>query len=107
MLHQEAVTPGTLDLIQMLQCDPELENFVLVGGTALALMTGHRRFIDIDLFTTVDFNSQSMLQHLEKRHGFSLQYMHHNTLKGIINHVFVDLKSLFGVRCSRNEQECL
>jgi hypothetical protein len=29
---------------------PQLENYRLVGGTALALMHGHRKSIDIDLF---------------------------------------------------------
>lgn len=41
---------------------PELENFRLVGGTALSLQIGHRLSIDIDLFTdekygSVDFES--------------------------------------------------
>jgi len=51
MLHKETVTAGTLDLIRRLMDDAHLQQFYLVGGTALALMLGHRISIDIDLFT--------------------------------------------------------
>ncbi len=91
MLHQEAVEPGTLELIRELQADSELQGFTLVGGTALSLMIGHRRSVDIDLFSITGFDHNSKLEYLEKRYGFSLQYMQKNTLKGIINNVFVDL----------------
>ena len=91
MLHKETVESGTLDLIKKLQGDPVLDKFILVGGTALALMIGHRSSIDIDLFTTEDFEAQLLLEHLEKTYNFSLQFMHRNTIKGIVDHVFVDL----------------
>ncbi len=91
MLHKETLQPGTLELIHGLQRDPKLDGFLLVGGTALALMLGHRISVVIDLFTTEDFEASSMLEHLENEYGFSLQYMHHNTLKGLIGGVFVDL----------------
>jgi len=93
MLHKETVEPATLDLIQKLQSDPNLDGYILVGGTALSLMIGHRVSIDIDLFTQEDFDAQAMLQHLERHYDFSLQYSHQNTLKGFINNVFVDLIS--------------
>ncbi|MFW0715153.1 nucleotidyl transferase AbiEii/AbiGii toxin family protein [Pedobacter sp. N23S346] len=48
MLHKETVTPGTLDLIQTLMQDHQLNSFYLVGGTALSLRIGHRESIDID-----------------------------------------------------------
>jgi hypothetical protein len=93
MLHKETVAPGTLELIKTLQSDPMLEEFVLVGGTALSLHIGHRTSVDIDLFTMQDFDSTIMLEHLEKNYRFELQFMHRNTLKGIVNHIFVDLIS--------------
>ncbi|MDZ4204204.1 MAG: nucleotidyl transferase AbiEii/AbiGii toxin family protein [Bacteroidales bacterium] len=91
MLHKETVEPATLDLIRQLQGDPELGGFFLVGGTALSLLLGHRISIDVDLFSQQDFDAPMLLQHLEKNYAFSLQYMHRNTLKGLINNVFVDL----------------
>lgn len=91
MLHEKSVEPGTLELIKKLQADPLLESFVLVGGTALALHLGHRLSIDIDLFSQTDFDASILLEHLEQSYSFSLQFQHQNTLKGIIDGVFVDL----------------
>lgn len=91
MLHKETVSNDTLELIQKLQSDVALEKFTLVGGTALSLQIGHRISIDIDFFSMEAFDQQEMLQHLESNYGFQEQYSHTNTLKGIVNGVFVDL----------------
>ena len=91
MLHKETVNNNTLELIQRLQSDDVFKNFILVGGTALSLQIGHRISIDIDFFTKEEFDSHEMLQYLEQKYGFQEQYRHINTLKGIINGVFVDL----------------
>jgi hypothetical protein len=64
MLRKEAVEAGTLDLIKKMMADSRFQDFYLVGGTALALMIGHRKSIDIDLFTTKDFTSQEIADHL-------------------------------------------
>lgn len=90
MLHKETVSNNTLELIQKLQSDVALEKFTLVGGTALSLQIGHRISIDIDFFSMEAFDQQTILQHLESNYGFQEQYSHTNTLKGIINGVFVD-----------------
>ncbi len=91
MLHKETVNKQTLELIQTLQSDNILKGFVLVGGTALAFHLGHRLSVDVDLFTTEDFDAHEMLVHLEQNYGFQEQYRHKNTLKGIINGVMVDM----------------
>lgn len=91
MLHKEAVEPATLDLIRKLQADPEFQGFNMAGGTALALMIGHRISIDIDLFSLHEFDAITLSVYLEKNYGFSLQFMHRNTLKGFINNVFIDI----------------
>jgi hypothetical protein len=44
--------------------DDKFNNFNLVGGTALALKIGHRRSVDIDLFSPDPFNSQDLSHHL-------------------------------------------
>ncbi len=51
MLHKETVTPELLRILSTLQACPELASFRLVGGTAIALLIGHRRSLDIDLFS--------------------------------------------------------
>ena len=91
MLHKETVSPTTLGLIESLQADEMLQGFLLVGGTALSLQIGHRISIDIDLFTQDEFNTRELLEYLEQTYAFQMQYMHKNTLKGIIKGVFVDL----------------
>ena len=54
MLHKDKriVSPEMLSLTIHLQLLPELNEFYLVGGTALTLQLGHRNSIDIDLFNT-------------------------------------------------------
>lgn len=43
-----------------------LTHFYLVGGTALSLWLGHRKSIDIDLFTHHNFDSQEIAFFLER-----------------------------------------
>lgn len=91
MLHKETVDNITLELIRKVQSDKVFKDFILVGGTALSLQIGHRISIDIDFFTKEEFDPREMLQYLEANYGFQEQYSHTNTLKGIINGVFIDL----------------
>lgn len=51
MLHKETITPELLEVLQSLMSIDELATFQLVGGTAIALQLGHRKSIDIDLFS--------------------------------------------------------
>ena len=64
MLHKETVTQEMWKLLHRLMKDEKLKEHILVGGTALALRLGHRLSVDIDLFTTKNFNSQMMLKYL-------------------------------------------
>ncbi len=50
MLQFNALRPDTLDVLSRTMAEPLLENFILVGGMALALHYGHRILKDIDLF---------------------------------------------------------
>ena len=63
MLHKKPfiIAPKTFKLIQQLQAVPELKEFYLVGGTALALQLGHRNSIDIDLFTKNEFEAADLI----------------------------------------------
>jgi len=90
MLQINAVPADVLRLLKSLQQDQYFRGFLLAGGTALAFHLGHRESIDIDLFTSEDFDLQIKLEYLEKQYGFSLQLAEKNTLKGIIEGIFVD-----------------
>jgi predicted nucleotidyltransferase component of viral defense system len=53
---------------------PELQSFNLVGGTALALKYGHRTSVDVDLFTTQDFEQQPVIDALIQTFGKDFVY---------------------------------
>ncbi|MEP6727287.1 MAG: nucleotidyl transferase AbiEii/AbiGii toxin family protein [Bacteroidota bacterium] len=77
MLRKEAVEKGTMDLVDKLMADEILASFNLVGGTALALKIGHRKSVDIDLFTLSDFDAQAIFQHLHTAYKVTrLQTIH-------------------------------
>lgn len=65
MLHKETVEPETLDLLKSLMQLPELNQFRLVGGTALSLLLGHRKSIDLDLFSDQPFDQETILEILQ------------------------------------------
>ncbi len=67
MLYKETVEPSTLGLLIELMNLPELQQFRLVGGTALSLLLGHRKSIDIDLFTDQPFDRNLILNKLSNR----------------------------------------
>jgi len=71
---------------------PELQNFSLVGGTALALKYGHRTSIDLDLFSSVDFNNESIAAIIEKHFPTFTYHRLNNPIGvfGFINNIKVD-----------------
>ena len=93
MLFKETVTKGTLDLIIALMRDPLLENFYLVGGTALSLKIGHRKSIDIDLFTSGEFDSALLGDYLKANYGAKLTQQFRNCVKGQVDGVEFDFIS--------------
>lgn len=91
MLYKNAVDSSTLDLLIQLQHKEYLKDFFLVGGTALALKIGHRKSIDLDLFSTISFDTNHLLENLSADFSFNLFFSAANTLKGSINQIQVDL----------------
>jgi hypothetical protein len=91
MLQKRSVDKTVLDLIYALQEKDYLKDFVLVGGTGLALMMDHRKSIDIDLFTTNDFSAEQLLEQLESDFAFQMDFIERNTIKGNSEGIKVDL----------------
>lgn len=84
MLYTETVEPNTLSLIKSLQTKSYTQEFLLVGGTALALQLGHRTSTDIDLFSTVRFNPESLLNIIRIDYDISIRHqMSHAVLVDI------------------------
>lgn len=91
MLYKETVDQSTLDLLTLLQQKNYLKGFYLVGGTALALKMGHRKSIDLDLFTNFDFDEAWLLENLSSDFPFKLFFSAMNTIKGSISGIQVDI----------------
>jgi predicted nucleotidyltransferase component of viral defense system len=67
---------------------PELQEFALVGGTALSLLYGHRMSVDLDLFSNKPFENIEIINALEKTFGSAFDNRSSNPRFGIF--CFVD-----------------
>ena len=92
MLHKDPfiIAPATFLLIQHLQNLPELESFILVGGTSLALQLGHRNSIDIDLFTQNDFSAEEIEVLLKDDFSYTATLARKNTVLAVVNNIKTD-----------------
>ncbi len=73
MLHFSAVMPqSTLAILKSLILLDVLKDFSLVGGTALALHLNHRVSVDLDLFTSSEFNCNEILQSLSGSYQYTI-----------------------------------
>jgi len=58
MLHKEILTREQIDLLPLV--GKFEKDFILVGGTAIALHIGHRQSIDFDLFSYEEFKNEKI-----------------------------------------------
>ena len=92
MLRTETVEGHTLVLLKKLMRDEQLSDFILAGGTNLALQIGHRKSIDLDLFTNKPFETAKLIRHLQDLYGFRVRTKkERNTILGDIAGVRIDL----------------
>ena len=71
---------------------PELDQFGLVGGTNLSLRFGHRRSIDLDLFTNEPFDTEKTYNALESRFANIVQASQSETMLFLyINEIKIDI----------------
>ena len=61
MLYLETVEPRAFSILNQLMEMPELQDFSLVGGTALSLLYGHRISVDLDLFSHKLFENTDII----------------------------------------------
>jgi len=66
MLSYQTIQPDTLELLKRLMAEPLFAGTRLVGGTALALQFGHRSSIDLDLFGTIEEDTDMTTEVLER-----------------------------------------
>jgi len=65
-MHEETLAKPTRKLFDTLGSKAWLSNFYLAGGTALALRLGHRISVDLDFFSTVEFNEKQVIEQLRE-----------------------------------------
>ncbi len=58
-LHYETVSPLLKEILHTIENSNIFKDFTLIGGTCLSLQIGHRRSIDIDLFTDIDYDTMN------------------------------------------------
>jgi predicted nucleotidyltransferase component of viral defense system len=93
MLHLSTLDTTTYKLLQEIFRTELIENkFALAGGTSLALQIGHRRSIDLDLFSIERFDTKELEIILETTPNFSFEYKGSNSrmLFSSINNIKCD-----------------
>jgi hypothetical protein len=73
-MHKEVLSKKQEDVLPIIKTFTD--DFILVGGTAIALLIGHRESIDFDLFTNKKFDNLELSRKIKE--------------KGEIEHVIVD-----------------
>jgi len=89
-LHLEAVSDNLIQLLHRLMAAEPLQQFYLVGDTALALHYGHRKSIDLDLFTHTPFDASKLNEFLNQDFGLTEASIDTNTVLGQINGIKTD-----------------
>lgn len=80
MLFLSTISSKALDLLKEFQELPLLEDFYLVGGTALALHLGHRISDDLDFFTSKEFETAQLIESLKEKYSISILMQARNSL---------------------------
>jgi predicted nucleotidyltransferase component of viral defense system len=90
MLHYESIAPGTHRLLKFISSVPELSDFFLAGGTALALQIGHRISVDLDFFGNRQFTNEEILDLLSDFKPLSIISQNKNILILNVQNIKVD-----------------
>jgi hypothetical protein len=61
-MHHEILTASQIRVLDRLTVIPQVGDFYLAGGTALALRHGHRRSVDFDFFRDATLNAPGLLR---------------------------------------------
>lgn len=90
MLQTQTVSTECLELLTQISKDTFFDEFVLVGGTALALQMGHRNSIDLDFFGNKEIDEELFVKKLREYGDVNVLKVSQNILITIINGVKTD-----------------
>ncbi|MEN6421766.1 MAG: nucleotidyl transferase AbiEii/AbiGii toxin family protein [Smithella sp.] len=88
---KKAVSDDVLALLHRIMLDPAFDDFYLVGGTALALQIGHRKSIDIDLFTGESFDADQISESFCRIYTGKEIVLERCTVRAIIDNIKIDV----------------
>lgn len=86
-MHEETVSSTCLLLISELSKFKFLQDFYLVGGTALSLQLGHRISIDLDFFSSKEFRLNTIFDELKKHFQVEERRLSHTNILYELNGV--------------------
>jgi hypothetical protein len=84
-MFTKTLLPDTLRAIKLVSSNQTVKQAYLAGGTALALQLGHRISIDLDFFTDIKFNEQSLSAELSELPSYEEEGNSWQTVWGKIN----------------------
>lgn len=90
MLQTQTTNPELLELLKKLMKDNFFKNFILVGGTSLALQLGHRNSVDIDLFGNQNIDREVFEEKLKEYGITEVAQSTKNIFISSINNIKVD-----------------
>jgi len=90
MLQTRAVVPDLLELLKFVMKSEVFSDFLLVGGTSLALQIGHRNSVDLDFFGDVEIDVDLFRKEISKYGEFNILKQSKNILIASINGIKTD-----------------
>lgn len=90
MLQTQSVSPECLELLKNIVSNDFFSNFILVGGTSLALQIGHRNSIDLDFFGKVEIDENLFVEELQSFGRVEVLKVSKNILITTINGIKTD-----------------
>jgi hypothetical protein len=99
----EILPPAQRQLWDDLRCTPQ--NFVLYGGTALALRLGHRHSEDFDFFSNDSFAPDALRKNIQYLHDAEMSQFEANTVTAIVHrHGPVKVSFFGGLKLNRVQE---
>jgi predicted nucleotidyltransferase component of viral defense system len=89
MKNLKALYKSTADVLTSLSKLPVMRDFVLVGGSGLALYLNHRLSEDLDFFTNKKFSKDNIFQNLTNEYNYKTVNITNNQIDLLINNIKV------------------
>ncbi|MDP3957509.1 MAG: nucleotidyl transferase AbiEii/AbiGii toxin family protein [bacterium] len=86
-MYPETLAPETQRVLEKISKRPFIQDFYLVGGTALALHFGHRESLDLDFFSAKNFPLEKLKKEISALGEYQLVNEEEGTLDGVLDGV--------------------